>query len=121
MRRQCGRGVYEKLWQPLLDDLERELGLPVEPIFGSNYSVLVEAMRANQAQIGWFSALPAVQAIDRSNGEVIARTVDVGGRFERLREYPLGDLFAHVAGYFSFTFGTTGHSGNLLMLRSMSA
>ena len=75
-----GQASSGPLWQPLLDDLERELGLPVEPIFGSNYSVLVEALRANQAQIGWFSALPAVQAIDRSNGEVIARTVDIEGK-----------------------------------------
>ena len=75
-----GQAYSGPLWQPLLDDLERELGIPVEAIFGSNYSVLVEAMRANQAQIGWFSALPAVQAIDRSNGEVIARTVDVEGK-----------------------------------------
>ncbi|GLS02369.1 hypothetical protein GCM10007859_23930 [Brevundimonas denitrificans] len=75
-----GQASSGPLWQPLLDDLERELGIPVEPIFGSNYSVLVEAMRANQAQIGWFSALPAVQAIDRSQGEVIARTVDIEGK-----------------------------------------
>jgi len=75
-----GQASSGPLWQPLLDDLERELGIPVEPIFGSNYSVLVEAMRADQAQIGWFSALPAVQAIDRSQGEVIARTVDIEGK-----------------------------------------
>lgn len=75
-----GQASSGPLWQPLLDDLEREIGIPVEPIFGSNYSVLVEAMRANQAQIGWFSALPAVQAIDRSSGEVIARTVDSEGK-----------------------------------------
>jgi phosphonate ABC transporter permease subunit PhnE len=75
-----GQAESGPLWQPLLDDLERDIGIPVEPIFGTNYSVLVEAMRANQAQIGWFSALPAVQAIDRSNAEVIARTVDLEGR-----------------------------------------
>jgi len=75
-----GQASSGPIWQPLLDDLEREIGIPVEPIFGSNYSVLVEAMRADQAQIGWFSALPAVQAIDRSNGEVIARTVDLEGK-----------------------------------------
>ncbi len=75
-----GQASSGPLWQPLLDDLERELGIPVEPVFGSNYSVLVEAMGADQAQIGWFSALPAVQAIDRSQGEVIARTVDLEGR-----------------------------------------
>ena len=75
-----GQASSGPLWQPLLDDLEREIGIPVEPIFGSNYSVLVEAMRADQAQIGWFSALPAVQAIDRAQGEVIARTVDIEGK-----------------------------------------
>jgi phosphonate transport system permease protein len=75
-----GQASSGPLWQPLLDDLEKAIGVKVEPIFGTNYSVLVEAMRANQAQIGWFSALPAVQAIDRSQGEIIARTVDVDGR-----------------------------------------
>lgn len=75
-----GQASSGPIWQPLLDDLEREIGIPVEPIFGSNYSVLVEAMRADQAQIGWFSALPAVQAIDRANAEVVARTVDVEGK-----------------------------------------
>jgi phosphonate transport system permease protein len=75
-----GQASSGPLWQPLLDDLQREIGIPVEPIFGSNYSVLVEAMRADQAQIGWFSALPAVQAIDRAGAEVIARTVDIEGK-----------------------------------------
>ena len=75
-----GQASSGPLWEPLLKDLEREIGIPVKPIFGTNYSVLVEAMRANQAQIGWFSALPAVQAIDRSNAQVIARIVDPEGR-----------------------------------------
>ena len=75
-----GQASSGPLWQPLLTDLERAVGIPVQPVFGSNYSVLVEAMSANQAQIGWFSALPAVQAIDRSNAEVVARTVDVDGK-----------------------------------------
>ena len=75
-----GQASSGPMWQPLLDDLERAVGIPVEPIFGSNYSVLVEAMSADQAQIGWFSALPAVQAIDRAGAEVIARTVDVEGK-----------------------------------------
>ena len=75
-----GQASSGPMWQPLLDDLERAIGIPVEPVFGSNYSVLVEAMSADQAQIGWFSALPAVQAIDRAGAEVIARTVDLEGK-----------------------------------------
>ena len=75
-----GQAESGPIWEPLLKDLEREIGVPVRPIFGTNYSVLVEAMRADQAQIGWFSALPAVQAIDRSNAQVIARIVDPEGK-----------------------------------------
>jgi phosphonate transport system permease protein len=75
-----GQASSGPIWMPLLNDLQRELGIPVEPIFGSNYSVLVEAMRADQSQVAWFSALPAVQAVDRAGAEVIARTVDLDGK-----------------------------------------
>jgi len=67
------------MWEPLLEDMEEAIGVPVEPFFGSNYTVLVEAMRGNQTQVAWFSAKPAVEAIDRARAEVIARTVDVEG------------------------------------------
>jgi phosphonate transport system substrate-binding protein len=36
-------------------------------------------MRGNQTQVAWFSAKPALEAIDRAEGEVIARTVDLEG------------------------------------------
>jgi peptidoglycan glycosyltransferase len=61
-----------------------------------------------------------LRAIDRSyeqrrgiiasaDGAVIARTLDTPGqRFERIREYPEKDLFAHVSGYYSFEFGAEG-------------
>lgn len=74
-----GQAETGPLWEPLLKDLERASGVRIKPIFATNYSVLVEAMAADQAQIGWFSALPAVQAIDRSNAEVVARIVDPEG------------------------------------------
>jgi len=74
-----GQASSGPLWQPLLDDMEREIGVPVTPYFGANYNVLIEAMRFNQTQVGWFSALPLVQTIDRAEGEVIARTVDTEG------------------------------------------
>lgn len=75
-----GQASSGPLWQPLLDDLQEAVGVPVTTRFGSNYNVLIEAMRFDQTQVGWFSALPAVQAIDRAEGEVIARTVDIEGR-----------------------------------------
>jgi len=61
-----GQASAGPLWEPLLADMEEAIGIPVEPFFGSNYTVLVEAMRGNQTQVAWFSAKPAVEAIDRA-------------------------------------------------------
>ncbi|WP_409019894.1 phosphate/phosphite/phosphonate ABC transporter substrate-binding protein [Brevundimonas vesicularis] len=74
-----GQASSGPLWQPLLDDMSKAIGVPVKPYFGSNYTVLVEAMRGNHTQVGWFSAKPEVEAIDRANAEVIARTVNRDG------------------------------------------
>ena len=46
--------------------------------------------------------------IRTADGVVIARSVPVDTPFERLRQYPEGPLFAHITGFFSFTFGTDG-------------
>jgi phosphonate transport system permease protein len=66
-------------WQPLLDDMQSQTGLTIKAFYSSNYTTLVQAMAFNQTQVGWFSADPAVEAIRRSNGEVIARTIDDHG------------------------------------------
>ncbi|MCP3909595.1 MAG: penicillin-binding protein 2 [Actinomycetia bacterium] len=47
-------------------------------------------------------------SIVTADGAVVARSVEVVGQFEHARQYPLGDLFGHVAGYFSFNFGSSG-------------
>ncbi|WP_304171327.1 phosphate/phosphite/phosphonate ABC transporter substrate-binding protein [Phenylobacterium aquaticum] len=67
------------LWQPLIDDMSAYVGMPVKPFFASNYTSLIEAMRFNQVQVGWFSAVPALEAVNRANGEVLSRVVDSGG------------------------------------------
>ena len=69
----------EPLWTPLLDDLQKQTGLKVKPFFASNYTSLVEAMRFNQVQVGWFSAVPSVDAIDRSNAMVLGRVISGDG------------------------------------------
>src|SRR5438270_5102675 len=46
--------------------------------------------------------------IQTADGVVVADSVDTGDQFQRLRRYPTGPLFAHVTGYFSFTFGSEG-------------
>ena len=67
------------LWQPLLDDMSAQIGIKVKPFFASNYTALIEAMRFKQVQVGWFSALPALESVNRADGEVLGRVIDAGG------------------------------------------
>ena len=67
-----------KVWQPLIDDLSKAGGVQIKPFYATSYAPLVEAMRFNQTQVGWFSALPSLEAVRRANGEVIARVLTNG-------------------------------------------
>lgn len=69
----------QPLWQPLLDDMSKSIGVPVKPYFATNYTALVEAMRFGQVQAGWFSARPALEAVNRADAEVLSRVLDAGG------------------------------------------
>ena len=46
--------------------------------------------------------------IQTSDGAVLAQSVPVNDKFKRLRRYPERELFGHVTGFFSFTFGSDG-------------
>lgn len=67
-----------KVWQPLLTDMEKATGLTIKPFYATNYASLVEAMRFGQSQVGWFSALSALEATRRADAEVIGRILTNG-------------------------------------------
>lgn len=46
--------------------------------------------------------------ITTADGTVIARSVPTEDEFRFQREYPEGDLYAAITGYYSFAFGSTG-------------
>ncbi|MGH9222785.1 MAG: peptidoglycan D,D-transpeptidase FtsI family protein [Acidimicrobiales bacterium] len=77
-----------------------------------NYLQLLAADRLNshpantRAIVRDFSRPRGV--IQTSDGVVLAKSTKVDGEFEQLREYPEGALFAHLTGYFSFTYGGEG-------------
>ena len=67
------------LWEPLLDEMSKQTGVKVTARYVTNYAGLIEAMRFKQVQMGWFSALPALDAVQRADGEVLGRVIDRGG------------------------------------------
>ena len=74
-----GQRSLQPLWDPLLKDLSGAVGVKVRPYWAASYSAIVEAMGSGEVQAGWFSARPALDAVVRSNAEVVARAVDHNG------------------------------------------
>jgi phosphonate transport system substrate-binding protein len=73
------QGAMGRRWQPVLDDLQKQTGLKIEAYYASNYTAVIEAMKFDQVQVGWFSALPTLEAIRRADGEILGRITDEGG------------------------------------------
>ncbi len=69
----------DRMWQPILADMEKQTGLKVKPFYSSNYTSLVEAMRFNQVQAGFFSSSSGLDAMRRGTGEVFAHTTNPDG------------------------------------------
>jgi phosphonate transport system substrate-binding protein len=74
-----GRQTQMDDWGPFLADMEKALGVPVKPFFGTNYTSLIEAMRFKQTDVGWFTNQSGMEAVRRAGGEVFARTVKPNG------------------------------------------
>lgn len=66
-------------WEPLLADMQKSTGVKVNAFFAPDYAGVIEAMRFNKVQVGWFGNKSAIEAVDRSSGEVFAKTVGVDG------------------------------------------
>jgi len=66
-------------WQPLLDDMQQATGLKINAFFAPDYAGVIEAMRFNKVQVGWFGNKSAMEAVDRAQGEVFARMVQPDG------------------------------------------
>jgi len=78
-----------------------------------NQIQLVEAPRLNERSDNTRAATRDFNrprgTISSADGTILARSTETGNEFIRFqREYPTGDLFAHVVGTFSFQFGADG-------------
>ena len=62
------------LWTPFLADMEKAVGVKVNPFFATDYAGIIEAMRFNKVQVAWFGNASAMQAVDRANGEIFVQS-----------------------------------------------
>ncbi|MCT8974806.1 phosphonate ABC transporter substrate-binding protein [Microbaculum marinisediminis] len=66
-------------WEPFLAAMEAQTGLKVKPFFASDYAGIIEGMRFGKVHVAWYGNKSAMEAVDRSDGEVFAQSVDVSG------------------------------------------
>lgn len=66
-------------WQPLLEEMQKATGIKINAFFAPDYAGVIEAMRFNKVQLGWFGNKSAIEAVDRAQGEVFAKVVQADG------------------------------------------
>lgn len=71
--------VLRETWTPFLKDMSKKMGIEVKPFFASDYAGIIQAMRFNKVDVAWYGNKSAIEAVDRSGGEVFAQTVDNEG------------------------------------------
>ena len=71
--------VERERWEPLFRDMEKKTGLTVKAFYAPDYAGVVEAMRFNKVQVAWYGNKAAIDAVDRSNGEVFAQVLRSDG------------------------------------------
>lgn len=71
--------VLRSTWTPFLEDMSKKMGIKVKPYFASDYAGIIQAMRFDKVDVAWYGNKSAIEAVDRSGGEVFAQTVDNEG------------------------------------------
>lgn len=72
-------GALRQMWEPFLDDMSKAVGVKVNGFYATDYTGIIEAQRFNKVQIAWYGNKSAIDAVDRSNGEVFAQFIDLDG------------------------------------------
>ena len=66
-------------WVPFIEAMQQQTGIKVKPFFAPDYAGVIEAMRFDKVQIAWYGNKAAMEAVDRSNGEIFAQSTDPQG------------------------------------------
>jgi phosphonate transport system substrate-binding protein len=71
--------VERERWEPLFREMEKRTGLTVKAFYAPDYAGVVEGMRFNKVQVAWYGNKAAIDAVDRSGGEVFAQVLRADG------------------------------------------
>jgi phosphonate transport system substrate-binding protein len=67
------------VWEPFLADMAKSTGYKINGFYATDYAGVIEAMRFGKVQLAWFGNKSAMEATNRSHGEIFAQSVDSDG------------------------------------------
>jgi phosphonate transport system substrate-binding protein len=103
--------AIKSLWEPFIEDMQKQTGLKVNPFFSTDYTGIIEAQRFNKIQVAWYGNKSAIEAVDRANGEVFAQFIDLHGTpgyysyIITHKDSPINNLDDMIKNGKSLTFG----------------
>ena len=68
-------------WEPFFADMAKKTGLTIKSFYAPDYAGVIEAMRFNKVQVAWYGNKAAMEAVDRSNGEIFAQVMYADGTY----------------------------------------
>ena len=75
------------LWEPFLKRMQEETGMKINAFFAPDYAGIITGMQYNKVQLAWFGNKSAIEAVDRADGDIFAKTMDKAG---------IGGYYAHL-------------------------
>ena len=63
----------ESSWRPFIEAMSDWTGYDIQPFYASDYAGMIQAMRYDSVQVGWFSNFSGLQAVRMADGEVFAK------------------------------------------------
>jgi phosphonate transport system substrate-binding protein len=67
------------IWEPFIQAMSEEIGMPVKAFYATQYAGVIEAMRFQQVQVAWYGGKSYIEAAKRANAEAFALTVGTNG------------------------------------------
>ena len=67
------------VWDPVLADMSKKLGMKVNAFFAPDYAGVIEAMRFDKVDVAWYGNKSAMEAVDRAGGQIFVQTVAADG------------------------------------------
>jgi phosphonate transport system substrate-binding protein len=67
------------VWEPFLADMAKGTGLKIKGFYASDYAGVIEAMRFGKVQVAWHGNKSAMEAVNRSNGQIFVQSMDADG------------------------------------------